>query len=99
MKTHFQIYFARLPVIAEDKSLRRSFDVQSSLGKRSLLFSSRVDRALNVGSSSNKSPLIGMKNVVKPRKASESKSVKKAFEGLSGDNDSIDGDLLYANLL
>lgn len=66
--------------------LRRSSDVQSSLGKSSALFSARVEMALDVGS--GMSPSASAKKVSKARKESGPKGAKKRTEGPSSSNNS-----------
>lgn len=58
-----------------------------------------MTKALNVGSSSSKPPSVGGKKAKRPRKASDSKSVKRLAEvSLSGKDkiiiDSIQGNVL-----
>lgn len=81
METHFQDDSARLAVSAGEELLQRSSDVQRSLGKSPALFSSRVTKPLDVGSSS-KSPSASVKKTKKPRKAACSKGPKNLLKVL-----------------
>lgn len=78
--------------------MRRASDLWSSLGKSSALISRCVANALNVGSSSSKSPSVCSKKAKKPRRASGSKGEKKAAEGPSRDNANIDVNRVQAEV-
>lgn len=69
IESHFQFESARLAVNNGEELLRRSPDVQSSVGKSSPLFSSRVTKALEVGNSSRKRSTVVARKAKKPRKA------------------------------
>lgn len=92
MATHFHVKSARLAVSDGDNFLRRSSDVQNSLGKISALLNSRVAKGLHVGSSSRKSPSVYTKKARKLRNASGSKRVKTPADVPSSGNDNIDVD-------
>lgn len=65
---------------------------QSSLEKRSVLSSSRVTNALDVGCSTGKSPAAGAKKTMKPRKVSGLNGTNNPTEGLAKGNDNSDVD-------
>lgn len=88
-KPHFQVESAHFAVSAGDELLRHSSDAQSSLRKNSVLFSSCVTKALDVGSSNSKSPSVSAKKIKRPRKASGLKGAKKTADGPSSSNDNI----------
>lgn len=66
MEIHFQAVPARLAVSAGDGLLHRSSHVGRSLRKSSVLFRSRVAKALDVETSSNKSASLVSKKARKP---------------------------------
>lgn len=99
MGIHFQVEPTRLAVRAEDDSSRQSSDVQSFLGKSSALFSGRVAKALDVGSTSSKSPSADTEKARKQRKAWGSMGAKKPTEGPSSGNKNIDINSFQADVL
>lgn len=72
--------------------LQRSSDVQSLLRKSSALFGSCVTKALDVGSSSDRSPSAGAMKTKRPRIATGLKGAKNATDGWSSCKDNIDLD-------
>lgn len=99
LETHFQVECARLNESVRNALLRWFSDAQSSLGKISALFSSRVAKALDVGSSSSKMPSVCTEKAWKPRIASCSKRATKPVEGPSSGNGNVYVEPVQVNLL
>lgn len=94
LETHFQVDLVRLAVSTGDELQRRSSDVQSSSGKSSTLFSSRVAKALNMGRSCNKSSSVDRMKAREPHEGWGSKGAKKPGEGPLSSNNNIDVDFI-----
>lgn len=98
MEIYFQVYTALLSENGRTVMLRQSSDVQSSLGKSSALFSSRVTKPVDVGNINSKRPSVGAK-MAKPRNESSSKGLRKPAEDVTCDNDNTDVNPVHVDVL
>lgn len=80
MEIHFHVEYVCLVGRAGDGVIRGFLFVQSSLGKSSASLRSSVRKALDTGSSCNKSPSVYRKKTGNSRKASDLKGWKKPTE-------------------